>query len=142
MPNQVEPLRPEDPCQNNPCGQYAQCTRNGNTFACNCLPSFLGDPPFCRPECLANDDCPALQACVNRKCQDPCQNVCGDGARCTVISHRASCTCPDGLDGDPFIKCSPPRRKQHHSTLSSTKFFSDSNCFILVSFFTFTSNFY
>jgi len=62
---------------------------------------ILGRPPNCRPECLLNLDCPESMACVNQQCEDPCEDLCGEGAQCFVRNHVASCTCPPGYSGDP-----------------------------------------
>lgn len=69
------------------------------------MPEFIGAPPNCRPECVANSECPPLLACINRKCQNPCVQVCGINAECRVISHSAICICPVGYTGDASIQC-------------------------------------
>lgn len=61
----------------------------------------------------ANDyDCPTDKACVNRRCQDPCslRDACGENALCTVVLHKARCSCPQCYIGRPTLKCSPDPR--------------------------------
>ncbi|KAL1140438.1 hypothetical protein AAG570_000370 [Ranatra chinensis] len=99
---------PQDPCMRSPCGPNSQCqaTSQGKP-ACSCLPSYIGTPPNCRPECTINPDCPTSQACLNSKCVDPCPGSCGINAQCSVISHGVSCTCSQGYTGNPFVECTP-----------------------------------
>lgn len=44
-------------------------------------------------------------ACINNKCQDPCQGTCGTEAICTVFNHIPTCSCPLGTTGDAFKYC-------------------------------------
>lgn len=111
----VEPEREEyrDPCVPSPCGPNAEC-RNGNGVpSCTCLPTFIGQPPSCRPECTINSECRSQEACINQKCRDPCQGACGLNTICRVINHTPSCACVEGFIGNPFINCNPkpPERK-------------------------------
>ena len=110
----IEPVIEEqiDPCSPSPCGPYSDCTRrNGNIAGCTCKVGYVGVPPNCRPECLINPDCSSNLACIQEKCKDPCPGTCASTARCQVISHRPTCTCPPGTRGDPYVSgCSqiPP----------------------------------
>ena len=37
---------------------------------------------------------------------DPCvPNPCGTGAVCEVAEGNALCSCPQGMTGDPLVKC-------------------------------------
>jgi hypothetical protein len=100
---------PDDPCQK--CGKNSLC-RNGQ---CQCPPDYFGDPyTFCKPECITSNDCSSTKACVRLKCVDPCVNICSPTAICTVQNHVPSCSCPEGMVGDPFTNCrveyrDPPR---------------------------------
>lgn len=97
-------VKPEkkDPCNPSPCGPNSQC----NNGVCACLPEYQGDPYVgCRPECVLNSDCPRDKACVRNKCADPCVNVCGQNAECSVINHVPMCACKVGWSGDPFSSC-------------------------------------
>lgn len=96
---------PTSPCQPNPCGPYSECRQGSDDQAiCSCLPGYFGNP--CRPECIINSDCPLNKACVNNKCVDPCEGSCGTNAICTVVSHKASCSCPNNFSGNPYSRCS------------------------------------
>jgi len=96
-----------DPCYPSPCGLNSQCAVSADkTPSCSCLPTFIGSPPNCRPECRVNNDCPANRACIKQKCTDPCIGLCGLNALCQVILHQARCTCPELYTGDPFTVCS------------------------------------
>lgn len=109
--------RPNDevrhPCAANPCGANAQCTERNGAGACKCLPDYFGDPyGGCRPQCVANSDCPSHFACVNNKCKDPCPGVCAQNAECHVSNHAPQCTCVNGFVGNPFTGChkEPPSK--------------------------------
>lgn len=95
---------PKSPCQPNPCGPNSECRLgSGNKVVCSCLPGYFGKP--CRPECTVDSDCSLSKACVNYKCVDPCEGSCGINAICKVVSHRPSCSCPDGFTGNPYSRC-------------------------------------
>ena len=95
-----------DPCDPNPCGPNSNPPRRiGDRCQCSCLPEMIGSPPNCRPECIINADCPSNEACINRKCQDPCPGLCGINAYCRVRNHVPICVCNQGYIGDPFSSC-------------------------------------
>jgi hypothetical protein len=94
-----------DPCQPSPCGPNSQCRKVNNVAVCSCLPSYIGSPPGCRPECVVSADCSLDKACNNQKCRDPCPGTCGFNARCQVVNHNPICSCMSGYVGDPFIRC-------------------------------------
>lgn len=84
---------------------------------CVCLSDYQGDPYIgCRPECVMNTDCQRDKACIRNKCIDPCTNICGLNAQCTVINHIPTCSCLDGMIGNAFVSCAP--------TPNGNKFFS------------------
>lgn len=97
--------RERDVCNPSPCGPNSVCKQFDNQPACKCLPTFLGTPPNCRPECATNSDCPGNMACIKQKCLDPCQGSCGTNANCITVNHSPLCTCPAGSTGDPFNAC-------------------------------------
>ena len=73
---------------------------------CECLPEYIGNPyESCRPECVLSTECPRDKACIRNKCRDPCPGTCGQNARCDVINHIPTCSCPPGFTGDPFFNC-------------------------------------
>lgn len=95
----------QNPCSPSPCGPNAECRNVGNTPSCSCLPTFIGSPPNCRPECAIHSDCPSNRACINSRCQDPCPGSCGLWSTCNVLNHIPICTCIEGYVGDPFTNC-------------------------------------
>ncbi|CAH1100710.1 unnamed protein product [Psylliodes chrysocephalus] len=100
---------PENPCVPSPCGLYAQCEPTAlGTAKCICLPTYIGNPPNCRPECQTNSECAKNLACINQKCKDPCPGSCGLNARCLVANHVPNCICQEGFRGDPFTICHQP----------------------------------
>jgi len=73
---------------------------------CECSPEYVGNPyEACRPECVLNTECNRDQTCIRNKCRDPCPGTCGQNARCDVINHIPTCSCPSGFTGDPFSNC-------------------------------------
>ncbi|VEN46223.1 unnamed protein product [Callosobruchus maculatus] len=102
-----QPRTPENPCQPSPCGPNSQCRNVKDQAVCSCLPTYVGSPPNCRPECIVSSECPADRACINQRCSDPCPNTCGLKAVCTTKNHNPICACPPGFTGDPFTRCVP-----------------------------------
>lgn len=96
---------PVDPCHPSPCGPYSKCRPLNGHAVCTCLDMCVGSPPNCRPECIVNSDCRYDKACIDQKCQDPCQGMCGIDARCLVVNHNPICSCLLGYTGDPFVRC-------------------------------------
>jgi hypothetical protein len=83
---------PPDPCQPSPCGPNTRCevNRQGNPV-CRCLPGFVPMQD-------------TISGCEQEP--DPCQpSPCGKGARCSAQGRRASCECPAGFKGDPYVFC-------------------------------------
>lgn len=97
--------KPVNPCQPSPCGPNAQCQVINDSPSCSCAPEYIGTPPNCRPECISNSECPSQQACINRKCRDPCPGSCFALADCHVVNHVPTCSCRAGYTGDPFVQC-------------------------------------
>lgn len=112
---------PTNPCQPSPCGPHSQCKAIGESPSCSCLPEFSGTPPYCRPECISNSECPNHLACINQKCKDPCPGICGTNAKCRVISHTPNCLCIEGYIGDPFNQCILKPCKFHFRTVCTFK---------------------
>lgn len=103
--NTVQDVPPETPCTPSPCGLNSQCRELDNHAVCSCLPDMIGSPPNCHPECLVSSECPLDKSCINQKCRNPCESVCGLNARCQVVNHNPICSCELGFTGDPFIRC-------------------------------------
>lgn len=95
-------VRPTDPCNPSPCGLQSQCRiRNG-------LPSCANLPVTADSlECISNNECGSREACINRRCSDPCPGSCGLNTECRVFSNTPMCLCNAGFTGDPFIRCTP-----------------------------------
>ena len=77
---------------------------------CTCEDGYEGNPDVAciKIECRVDDDCLDTHACRNEKCRPVCgpgNAPCGGEAICTAISHEASCHCPAGLEGDPYVTC-------------------------------------
>lgn len=71
---------------------------------------FYGDPKFfCKPiGCQTDSECDTTHECINGDCMPVCgpNNLpCGGNALCQGIAHQYVCTCPPGLDGDPYEAC-------------------------------------
>lgn len=97
---------PLTPCSPSPCGPNAICKEQKNAGACVCLPDHIGNPyEGCRPECVVNSDCATNLACIQNKCKNPCNNICGRNAICNVLNHAPSCQCLPGLIGSPYQNC-------------------------------------
>lgn len=103
--------QPDNPCSPSPCGPNSICQVKQGHPVCSCVENYIGSPPYCRPECVFNNDCPQNKACIREKCENPCAHTCGANAECHVISHSAFCNCVPGYRGDAFIGCSPIPRE-------------------------------
>lgn len=107
-----------NPCQPSPCGPNSQCREVNHQAVCSCLPTYIGNPPNCRPECVVNAECSYSLACINNKCKDPCSGTCGQNADCKVIQHSPICSCKNGFTGDPFVHCTHKPGKHFTSSLT------------------------
>ena len=90
------------------CGFNAQCEirEEGSSVSCKCMKGYLGDPQTgCRPECILSSECEGNEACLDKRCQDPCASTCGVNAKCSVVNHFAVCTCQESYSGNPFKIC-------------------------------------
>ncbi|XP_046465435.1 neurogenic locus notch homolog protein 3 isoform X1 [Neodiprion pinetum] len=96
----------ENPCQ---CGDGANCEVINHRPKCTCPNNWLGSPYVaCRPECTYHSDCPQSKpACLNQKCANPCEGVCGINANCQLRDITPICSCPKDMTGDPFVSCRP-----------------------------------
>lgn len=114
----VEVIPTINPCDPSPCGPFSRCLVSQQGYAtCSCIPNYKGAPPACKPECIVSSECGQTEACINRKCVDPCAGTCGSNAICTVINHNPICSCIPGQQGDPFVICyTPPQEEQSKDT--------------------------
>lgn len=121
------PIVVGDPCMPSPCGLNSQCRTLNQHAVCSCLPTYIGAPPNCRPECIVSSECPLDKSCINQKCKDPCPGTCGQNAKCQVVNHNPICSCNNGYTGDPFVRCVIEQSKlspisQSHSLSLSLSF--------------------
>lgn len=60
-------------------------------------------------ECAHDSDCSVTEACINRRCQHPCDahNPCAQNAVCVNTNHVAECSCTDGYEGNGYVGCQP-----------------------------------
>merc|ERR1712106_1110324 len=108
---------PADLCRPNPCGPNAYCQpgtdkRTGEDRpVCLCEEGYKGNgvSGCTRGECtsLQHHQCPDSRACYDSSCIDPCgptfcggSPCCSSTARCRGVSHKAECSCPQGMEGD------------------------------------------
>lgn len=82
------------------------------------MQNYIGVPPNCRPECTINPECPPHQACMQQKCRNPCEGICGVNAECSVVNHNAVCSCIEGYRGDPFSLCQPVNDRGEYTVIS------------------------
>ncbi|MPC53461.1 hypothetical protein E2C01_047354 [Portunus trituberculatus] len=113
-----------DPCLNRQvCGTNAKCIVRIHTPMCICQPGYTGNPyvqcnepstpgpttplPELKPQCIRNEDCPYNRACYSNNCRNPCvvANPCSPTAVCDPVQHRAVCSCPPPLSGNPYLQC-------------------------------------
>lgn len=86
-----------------------------------CFNEYQGDPYIgCRPECILNTDCSRHNACIKNKCTNPCPGTCGQNAICDVYNHIPMCRCPEGMQGNAFVLCTP---QQNGKFIKIIKFF-------------------
>lgn len=102
-----EPKTPQqmNPCSPSPCGPNSICQVKQGRPVCSCQANYIGSPPYCRPECVINQECPKDKACVAEKCLNPCEGTCGSNAKCDVVNHTPFCSCLRGFEGDAFVGC-------------------------------------
>lgn len=83
--------------QYNSCARNALCSPNNHQAVCSCPTGMIGDPfnnclkePI-SAECLHDSECSISEACINKKCQNPCTlNQCAINSECRISFHRAS----------------------------------------------------
>lgn len=91
-------------CAENHCGDGARCFGINHDAVCECPPGFNGNPRIgCVPiGCRSNSECPDDRACINAKCENPCETTaaCEINEICRVHSHRPECSCLTGYVPD------------------------------------------
>ncbi|XP_065224236.1 uncharacterized protein LOC135848284 [Planococcus citri] len=92
-------------CIPSPCGPNSECKQKNNRVICSCKKNQLDSPSTCRFECIFNSECPQNEACIGKRCENPCDGMCDKNATCEVDSHVPICSCLDGFTGDPLAGC-------------------------------------
>jgi hypothetical protein len=86
------------------CGILAQCSGINHRAICECAPGLTGDPSSSCVTlgCRTDTECPTNKACINSKCESPCEKtaICGKNEICQVYQHRPECACPPGFIGN------------------------------------------
>ncbi|RWS29323.1 hypothetical protein B4U80_00125, partial [Leptotrombidium deliense] len=127
------------------CGEESHCTAVAHRPRCSCPSGFTGDAnikciPIITPICLhdadcgsgqicetgkcidacrTDDNCAFTDACINRRCQNPCSvyGACGRNALCRSENHRVICTCPPEYTGDAKNVCEKEEIQQPEGCL-------------------------
>ncbi|XP_065215747.1 uncharacterized protein LOC135842290 [Planococcus citri] len=73
-------------------------------------------------ECIFDSECPQNKACIGKKCRDPCDGMCGKNTKCGVDSHVPTCSCKDGLFGDPLTECVEEENLPKYTSMTSMGF--------------------
>lgn len=118
-----EIISDENVCAPSPCGPNSKCKEVSGQAVCSCLPTYVGTPPACRPECIASSECPPQLACKDYKCVNPCPSPCGLNTNCVIVNHSPICSCMPGYSGDPFTICTLIPRKTVHRIHEELHFF-------------------
>lgn len=68
-------------------------------------------------ECTRNEDCSLTEACVDKKCQRPCNlhNPCAINAVCINTNHGFDCSCNEGYHGNGYVLCEPGKRQNNRN---------------------------
>ena len=75
------------------------------------------------PECRVDQDCPSKLACIDERCQNPCQinNPCTGNQRCvvsdTLPTRTVACVCPDGTVFSDSGNCQEGNRMYKNITM-------------------------
>lgn len=91
------------------CGEKAVCRGLNHRANCECPPGLMGNPNIAcvLVGCRSHSDCPGGRACINNKCEVPCEtaNPCDTPAECKVYNHIMECVCPPGTVSDGKMGC-------------------------------------
>ena len=104
-----------DECQSSPCMNNATCTRQGDTFLCQCPDGFSGKRRaslFCshwRPHIWASPWCSGTGKRCETNVDDCAPNPCRNNSTCVDQVGNYTCVCPPQLMGrhceDAFDAC-------------------------------------
>lgn len=91
------------------CGDRAVCYGNNHRAVCECPPGLKGNPQTSCVlfGCRSDSECPGNRACINNKCELPCETAkpCSAPAECKVYNHIVECICPPGTAADGAAGC-------------------------------------
>lgn len=91
------------------CGDKAVCRGLNHRANCECPPGLMGNPNVACVVvgCRSDSECPGGRACINNKCEIPCEtsNPCNSPAECKVYNHIMECVCPAGTESDGRMGC-------------------------------------
>ncbi|CAG0881855.1 unnamed protein product [Darwinula stevensoni] len=95
-------------CQgDNECALNEKCVNGNCILTCrvdnDCFLGHICLNNMCLIGCRANEDCGSSEACLNNRCVNPCDAgaACGPNALCSVVGHRAQCSCPERFIPNP-----------------------------------------
>uniref|UniRef100_A0A182M1U8 EGF-like domain-containing protein n=1 Tax=Anopheles culicifacies TaxID=139723 RepID=A0A182M1U8_9DIPT len=97
-------------CRNDQeCALNEKCLQGSCMLTCrldnDCFLGHICLSGRCVYGCHADSDCSASETCRDNRCVNPCsENPCGPNAACTVVNHRASCSCFTGMVPSPTAK--------------------------------------
>uniref|UniRef100_A0A182T3U1 EGF-like domain-containing protein n=1 Tax=Anopheles maculatus TaxID=74869 RepID=A0A182T3U1_9DIPT len=97
-------------CRNDQeCALNEKCLQGSCMLTCrldnDCFLGHICLTGRCVYGCHADSDCSASETCRDNRCVNPCSdNPCGPNAACTVVNHRASCSCFNGMVPSPTAK--------------------------------------
>lgn len=81
-----------NPCNEDSCGDNAECYAENHGARCKCPLGYQGNPQV---------------ACDGSSIENPCEpNPCGIDAMCEIDNGDPICFCPKGMTGNPFEHCS------------------------------------
>lgn len=96
-------------CSAETCGDNAECFGIHHRSICECPSGLSGDPKLSciLLGCRSDSECPLDKACINSKCENPCEKTasCSINEICNVYHHRPECACPPGYVPDPEKGC-------------------------------------
>lgn len=87
-----------DECLENVCGENQTCVNNEGSYDCICSDGFEN----------TDSGCVDIDECLE-------EGTCGEGAICTNnLGAAATCSCPEGLEGNAYKKCEHPPQFCNH----------------------------
>lgn len=91
------------------CGERAECYGINHNAVCECRPGFTGNPKIgCNIiGCTSDNECPTDKACINTRCENPCEQVqvCERNEICRAYNHKPQCSCPPGTISEADGTC-------------------------------------